>query len=168
MLTIKTEYNILNYLRYKMSYVWWYYNKKSSKTGGIYQTREDCIRHAKNDGFITCNFVGNEHEQFEFLIKKIRLYGNFKFPLYILSYPNAVYDNKKEAMMIGFRYINEKSPKFYWSGANDWDRNTQTLCDLRWMKTVSKSEILDWEKIWEARIDGDQLTTPNHIETVSL
>lgn len=144
--------------------VWWYYNKRWSETGGIYRTKERCIEAARKEGF-SCgrDFVESYKDHFV-RIKKVKLHGEISDTLYVLRYPNAVYSDQIEAIKTGIEHVAHEAPYFCWSGANDWERRTRTRCDRTWMEKVSGGSSLDWEKIWEERVEGDQWTDPNHIE----
>lgn len=160
-----------------MSYVYWYYNRRYSETGGIFKTLEEAIEYIDEEGLILISNITNdedfkktgEFDDFTCRLQKVSFYGDIdKLPncLYILRHPNGIYVDEKEAYKIGVNYVINENSKFIWSKNNDWKNQTRTLCDEKWLKLVSGGDKIKWKKVWKARIEENEWSCENHIETV--
>lgn len=157
-------------------YVWWYYNKRYSETGHVGKNLTEVLNFIRKEGMfdiddeILKQLRNNEYyEEFNFKIKRIKYYGNIdkldKYNVYILRYPNAIFENRKDALKEGLKYCFEKGGcnKYYRIGGN---KVTMEFKDFEnYINTNHKNLSLDdLEEIWDFRIDCNTWNTPNHIE----
>lgn len=139
--------------------VWWYFNCRDSKTGGIYLTREECVVQARKD------FKGvrlpKERERTKFgnvlmKIMQVPFYGSLTSKkVYALSLPPSVYSSEAKACKKGIEFVRSDrrhSIGFSWSKAP----GKKTVCNEKWMKEVSGGKKpYDWKKIWEEYVMCD-------------
>lgn len=167
-----------------MSFVFHYYNKRYSETGGIFATLEQALAFIKKEGrfwSLALEKTANKYKNVN-LLQATEIYsdhgvllqylpfngdvGNLQeYPaLYILRYPAVIYVEREDACKDGVNYVFKKNGyKYYWVINNDFGKKTMTVCNENWFKQVS-GEIVDWEKIWEARVEEDEWSNENHIE----
>jgi hypothetical protein len=206
---------------YNSTFVYHYYNKHYSQTGGVYSDIKKALDHAREDRMISSKEYKSiqkeieedgDYEVFQFSIEKIKLYypkteniSSFKRMIYILRYPNVAFISEEKAYEVGFKYVVSRDERenintcdrYMWGRKQDFENRTRTECNKMWIKEVlddysflhgKKAKIffdyifgkidsisyekLDdeygyvWEKLWEARIEGDQFSCKNHIEEV--
>ncbi len=160
------------------NYIWWYYNKKYSETGGVFLELKNALMFISKEKILPINQqkIKKRIDKFGYYkdhmleLTKIRFYGDIKIKhnqLYILRYPNAIYVNVDKAYESGVKHIIKITEKsYYWSKNNDWENKTRTVCDDNWFKKVSDEDPINWGKIWVARIEEDEWGTENHIEII--
>jgi hypothetical protein len=199
---------------YNSTFVYHYYNKHYSQTGGVYSDIKKALDHAREDRMISSKEYKSiqkeieedgDYEVFQFSIEKIKLYypkteniSSFKGMLFIVRYPGIAFISEEKAYEVGFKYvISQHGDCYMWGRKRDFEKRSRTECNRIWIKEVlddysflqgEKAEMffnylsgkiddtsyekLDdrygfvWEKLWKARIEGDQFSCKNHIEEV--
>lgn len=146
-------------------YIWWCFDKKHQVTVNINKNLEEMLKNIKHFFYdydkITELKSKEFYEDYMYKIQKIKYYGNInnivRSNLYMLRYPNNIYDNEELALKDGLR--------FYFNYLKD--RVTEQHFNI-FKNNINKDfkeplNLKDLEEMWKIRIDGNIWCNPNHV-----